>query len=138
MDKYNTQELKKSIDNFSTLSKTEALQLCMFLLALCEIDIITTFINVGKNTVSSKPLFITNVWKDEYFNKGLLRTIHNIIETTTDDYTKKVFEIVSETFDFIDQLPYENLLEDTIEAKNEILLKIKIARNTNIGLNSFL
>lgn len=82
-----------------------------------------------KNEVIFEPFFFVKKFIDLYFKKEVNSHVHNMSKIRVSDIELAALKIFSDTIDFYDQLPFENLLDDTELEKQRLLLEISEIKN---------
>lgn len=128
MKKIDIQFLVENSKNFKSLESVSQKHFLLYVINLCEIELSCIRIDIKNKIFEYKPFFTGDEFSTIYFSTGFLDIVSNLQEEFKGSYIAKTFEIFSETVSFVDQLPFENLLDITEETRLEILKKIKALR----------
>jgi hypothetical protein len=119
---------------FQTLSSLKEFKLSqrllflLFTLKICKTDLESVVLSVNNQRVIFGSFFFDQEMISFYFTHAHEK-IYEVIDTIEDGKLKQVLEIFAETVNFFDQLPFEHLLDDTRETRDELLKSIEKLEN---------
>jgi hypothetical protein len=120
--------------DFDNLLKIRQKQILLYVLSLCEIELHSVKIDLNTNKYTREVFLIDANFVSAHFSNGKSGSIHSVIDNTKSSAVASVLKVLVQVIDFIDQLPFENLLSDTEDTRNELLQKIEDAKRLTLGI----
>ena len=111
----------QTLNNFKEFNLSQRILFLLFTLKICKTDLESTIFNTNNKRVIFGSFFFNQEMITYYFDHVHER-LDKVIDNSENGKLKDVLEIFTETINFFDQLPFENLLDDT-KRERDILLK---------------
>lgn len=127
MEKY---LIVETIQNFGKISSKKQAAFLQCIIFLCELELQLIDIDItDKAKLYFDPLILDTKFISKFYSEDLLNTIDELVLSEKNNLVTSVFHILTETIEFLDQLPFENLLSDTYDKQQDLLDEIKKIKN---------
>ncbi len=135
---FNYKKFFGTLNNLREFKVSQRLLFLLFILKICKTELESVIFSINNQRVIFGSFFFNQEMISFYFTH-VHEKIYEVIDTIEDGKLKQVLEIFTETVDFFDQLPFENLLDETKGSRDELLQKIsKIEIDLQEGLGKII
>lgn len=118
----------QTLNSFKEYKISQRLLFLLFTLKICKTDLESVVFSANNQRVMFGSFFFNQEMINYYFTHAHEK-IYEVIDSTENGKLKQVLEIFAETVNFFDQLPFEHLLDDTRETRDELLKRIEKVEN---------